>query len=175
VFAKTVKDGVGVYLQARHFDEAGTLNTLLHCDLEAKYLTQKHLLRPGDVLFSAKGTKNFAAVFAKGYPPAVASTSFFVLRLGQQQVLPDYLAWYLNNANAQKILKGAAMGTSIVSISKVVLQKLEIPIPPLDVQELVLKIENLRKTEKLLKQQIDLLREQQVQQKIFNAINSTQW
>jgi Type I restriction modification DNA specificity domain len=170
VFAQTIKNGAGVYLQARHFDETGTLNTMLHADLEARYLTPRHLLSPGDVLFSAKGTRNFAAVFTEGNPPAVASTSFFVIRLLQAQVLPGYLAWYLNHANTQKKLKSSAMGTSIVSISKTVLEKLEIPIPAIDRQHLVLKIDGLQKTKKVLKQQIDLLHEQQVQQKIINAI-----
>ena len=60
-FAETVSKGEVVYLKAKHFDENGKLNTILHPDLNINNITEKHLLKPGDVLFAAKGTKNFAA------------------------------------------------------------------------------------------------------------------
>ena len=43
-----------------------------------------HILRQGDVLFAAKGTKNFAALYESKYHTAVASTSFFVIRVHKQ-------------------------------------------------------------------------------------------
>ena len=77
IFGKTESKGDIVYLQAKHFSETGQLHTILHPDLKADNITDKHLLRTGDVLFAAKGTKNFAAVFENHNEPAVASTSFF--------------------------------------------------------------------------------------------------
>lgn len=81
VFAKPIKDGEIVYLQAKHFNENGQLIGLLHPDLLAESISGKHLLQPGDILFAAKGTKNFAAWYESKNLPAVASTSFFVIRL----------------------------------------------------------------------------------------------
>jgi restriction endonuclease S subunit len=63
------------------------------------------------------------------------------------------------------------MGTSIASISKSVLEELEIFIPDLQTQRAILKITQLRNSEKYLKQQIETLREKQIQQQIINAIN----
>jgi hypothetical protein len=127
VFAKPINEGEIVYLQAKHFDETGQLISFLHPDLLAENISGKHLLQQGDVLFAAKGTKNFA-VWYESLPaghtgknlPAVASTSFFVIRLKENtidKVLPEYLAWYINQPVSQKFLKGNAMGTFIVSIS----------------------------------------------------------
>ena len=62
------------------------------------------------------------------------------------------------------------MGTSIVSISKSVLEELEISIPDLETQKAILKITHLRNSEKKLQQQIESLREKQIQQQIFNAL-----
>ena len=169
-FAKTVAEGDIVYLQARHFDENGQLINILHPELKADNITEKHLLRPGDVLFVAKGTKNIAAVYESHNPPSVASTSFFVLRLFNEDILPEYLAWFINHPNTQKILKGDAIGSSMVSISKAVLEKLEISIPDMQTQQSILKIMKLRNIEKKLKQQIEILREKQIQQQIINAI-----
>ena len=45
-----------VYLQAKHFDVNGQLLAALHPDLMADGISEKHLLKDGDVLFAAKGT-----------------------------------------------------------------------------------------------------------------------
>jgi len=171
-FAKPTLEGEVVYLQAKHFDEAGQICADLHPDLMADSISEKHLLRRGDVLFAAKGTKNFSTVYDIKLP-AVASTSFFVIRIEnkyKQQILPQFIAWLINNPIAQAYLKGQAMGSSIASISKGVLEELEISIPSIQKQQLILKISNLRNQEVELRRQLEILREKQIQQQILNAI-----
>ncbi|MDE3234510.1 MAG: restriction endonuclease subunit S [Bacteroidota bacterium] len=170
LFAKPAGFGELVYLQSKHFDEYGQLHSVLHPDLLAEGISEKHLLKDGDVLFAAKGTKNFAAVFENHNEPSVASTSFFVIRTTDNKVLPQFLAWFLNNHTTQTLLKGQAIGTSIPSISKHVLENLEITIPSIETQQTILQITKLRNREKTLKQQIETLREKQIQQQIINAI-----
>ena len=102
--------------------------------------------------------------------PAVASTSFFVIRLHDRNVLPGYLTWFLNHPSTQTVLKGQARGSSIASISKAVLSELEIPIPNIQKQELILKIFKLQNKAKNLKQQIEMLREKEIQHLLINAI-----
>lgn len=170
LFAKPSGIGEVVYLQSKHFDENGHLLSTLHPDLMAEGISEKHLLRNGDVLFAAKGTKNFAAVYESHNEPAVASTSFFVIRLIDKKVMPEYLAWFLNSHKTQTLLKGQAIGTSIPSISKHVLENLEMTVPIIETQKAILQITKLRNKEKVLKQKIETLREKQIQQQILNAI-----
>ncbi len=170
LFAKPVGIGELVYLQSKHFDEYGQLNSILYPDLGAEGVSEKHLLKEGDVLFAAKGTKNFAAVYDNHNEPAVASTSFFVIRLTNQKVLPAYLAWFLNSHPIQTLLKGQAIGTSIPSISKQVLENLEMVVPSIEIQKTILQITILRNKEKALKMEIETLREKEIQQQIINAI-----
>lgn len=170
VFTKPIPNGEIVYLQAKHFDGNGLLKTSLHADLKMNSSIEKHLLKPGDVLFSAKGTKNFAAVYEDHNQPCVASTSFFVIRLAEHTILPNYLVWYLNNPSVQQVLKAQAIGSSMVSISKGVLEELEISIPDLEIQTTILKITQLRNSEISIKQQIEALREKLILQQISNAI-----
>jgi restriction endonuclease S subunit len=173
VFAKPVKEGQIVYLQSKHFDENGILRSSLYPDLKSDSISEKHLLQNGDIIFAAKGTKNFAALYESKNKPAVASTSFFVIRLTedfQSKVLPEFLTLYLNSVPAQNYLKSQAVGSSIVSISKSVIDELELSIPDLDTQKAILRITNLRNVEKKLLQQIDMLREKQIQQQIINAL-----
>lgn len=170
VFAKTVQKGEIVYLQARHFDENGELAETLYPDLEADSKIHKHLLKKGDVLFAAKGARNFAAWYENDTIPAVASTSFFVIRLNDTTVLPGYLVWFLNHPGTQTLLKGQARGSSIASISKAVLSELEIPVPTIQKQKLILQLYKLRNKEKNLKQQIEILREKEIQHLLIKAI-----
>ena len=171
-FAKPVFGGEVLYLQAKHFNEAGQISTGLLPDLMADSISERHLLKRGDVLFAAKGTKNFAVVYDID-ELAVASTSFFVIRLKdefKQRILPEFLTWLMNHSVNQSYLKAQARGSSIVSISKRALEELEVSIPIIQKQNLILKISSLRSKEKDLMQQIEILREKQIQQQIINAI-----
>lgn len=170
VFAKPIQEGQIVYLQAKHFVSNGEITEKLYPDLEHTKRIAKHFLKKGDVLFAAKGTKNFAAWYENDDIPAVASTSFFVIRLHDRNILPGYLTWFLNHPSTQTLLKGQARGSSIASISKAVLSELEIPIPNIQKQELILKIFKLRNKEKNLKQQIENLKEKEIQHLLINAI-----
>lgn len=171
LFAKPVLKGEVVYLQAKHFDENGNLTSDLHPDLIYENSIEKHLLMPGDIVFAAKGSKNFAAVFKSEYLSSVASTSFFVIRIEERNsILPEYLAWFLNQPNTQKFLKGNAIGTNIVSISKAVLNDLEILIPSAEKQKIILEIAELLDKEKLLRVKIETLKEKQIQYQIIKAL-----
>lgn len=170
LFSKPSGNGEVVYLQSKHFDEDGQLHGMLYPDLNADGISKKHLLQEGDVLFAAKGTKNFAAVFENRNEPSVASTSFFVISSTDNKVMPQYLAWFLNNPSTQTLLKGHAIGTSIPSISKQVLENLEIPVPEIKTQKAIVEISKLRKKEKSLKQKIETLTEKLIQQQIINAV-----
>ena len=158
LFAKPTGIGELIYLQSRHFDEYGQMQSVLHPDLITEGISEKHLLKDGDVLFAAKGTKNFAVVFESHNKPSVASTSFFVIRPTDKKVLPQYLAWFLNNHTTQTLLKSQAIGTSIPSISKQVLENLEITVPGMETQKAILQVIKLRNKEKLLRQKIETLR-----------------
>ena len=169
-YARPIEEGDVVYLQSKHFNEYGQLNALLHPDLNRKEISEKHLLKDGDVLFAAKGTKNFAVVYENHNEPAVASTSFFVIRINNNAILPNYLAWFFNSHHAQTIIKGQALGTSILSISKQVLENLELEVPSIETQKAILQIITLRAKEKKLKQDIEALREKEIQVRIMQAV-----
>jgi restriction endonuclease S subunit len=165
-----VLTGEIVYLQAKHFNQRGILTDDLHPDILYKDVSDKHILNSGDVLFAAKGTRNFAAAFKGINFPAVASTSFFVIRLHERNIEPEFLAWFINHPDTQQYLKNNARGTSIVSISKDVLEHLIVSIPTIKIQQTILKIAALREKEISLKQQIDILKDKQIQQQILKAL-----
>jgi restriction endonuclease S subunit len=63
------------------------------------------------------------------------------------------------------------MGTSIPSISKLVLEELEIPVPTIEMQKSVVAISKLRRHEKNIYNKLESLRDKKIQLQITNAIN----
>jgi len=158
------------YIQARHFDQESKLSRIIIPELPLNEKTQRHLLQAGDILVSSKGGDYFAAEFEGEIGPAVASTTFLVLRLKGQDVLPQYLVWFLNHPQTQAWFETKSIGSAIQSISKGILETLEVPIPSIEVQHRVLRIHELRNKERLLRSRIEEQRERLIQQEIFNAI-----
>lgn len=173
ILSKPEAAGDFVYLQAKHFDEDGNLHSPPKPDLKSSHAVKKHLLEPGNVLFAAKGSKNFATCYEEGEAPAVASTSFFVIRLTTGSILPKFLTWFLNSPKTQRLLKASATGTSMVSISKSVLEELDIPVPTIEEQQLIIQITELQNQEKRLRQRIDMLHEKRIHQSIEKLISKS--
>jgi restriction endonuclease S subunit len=132
---------------------------------------QKYFLRKGDVLVASKGYDHFAVAYKEIIKPAVASSMFIVLKIeNKEQILPEFLVWFLNHPKTQTILSGTSKGTDLPSLRKNDIGDLEITIPTIQKQKAVLELHALRQKEKSLHQQIEILRETQLQQQLLNSI-----
>ncbi|HMO41379.1 MAG TPA: restriction endonuclease subunit S [Saprospiraceae bacterium] len=152
VYAKTNAPGNVQYLQAKYFDERGTILPILSERQGIPFTARlsSHLLQDGDVLFMAKGDRHQACLYRQEMGRAIASTSFLVVRIQDDKIMPAYLQWFLNTAILQKRLASLARGTHIPSISKKTLQELEIHIPSLSTQEAIIDIHALWQREQEL-------------------------
>lgn len=99
-------------------------------------------LRDGDVLFAARGGRNYAVCLSDVPPRTVCAPHFFVLRLraGAAQVLPAYLAWHLNSGPSRRYLAGHAEGTDQLSIRRAVLEDTPIAVLSLERQRLLVAL-----------------------------------
>lgn len=92
-------------------------------------------LRPGDVLVLARGERPYALV-APDWPwPALASSSFYVVRVRREHLLPEYLAWYLNTPAAVARLAAGMRGAKIRWLPRPALAELEVAAPTLARQQ----------------------------------------
>jgi hypothetical protein len=56
------------------------------------------LLRPGDILFMARGVRNYSLLIDKVPDSVLAAACFFIIRVSKSEALPEYLWWYLNQS-----------------------------------------------------------------------------
>jgi Type I restriction modification DNA specificity domain len=171
IFAQPHHQGEVIYLQARHFDQDGKLTADLLPELEATKSVARHLLVPGDLLFCARGSRNFATVMPTDMPPAVASTSFMILRTEKKDFAkPDFIAWWLNLPTTKAKLSAKAQGTAIASIDKTALLELEINLPSLEKQQTIVNIDRLAKRAKQISAKLEALKDQHTQLTILQAL-----
>ncbi len=115
-------------------------------------------LGAGDILFASRGSLNYSAVVqASPEPtrPAVASPYFYVVKAQNEQLLPEYLAWWLNQPPCQRHFAQHAEGTLTKSVRRSVLESAPIVLPPLEQQHSIVKlVKNIRRQRQLLEQQI---------------------
>lgn len=171
VHAQFGQFGTATYLQSNFFTESGDWKKTIHPNLVLDKQTERHLLREGDILFAAKGAKNFATIVTNKMGACVASSTFLVIRIKAEQrksILPEFMVWFLNHPNTLSFLKSKAIGSGVPSISKRVLDETEIVTPDLNIQHNIIIIDNLRKREKHLKNKIEELRQMQIQKLLFN-------
>ncbi|MCD7932702.1 MAG: restriction endonuclease subunit S [Tannerellaceae bacterium] len=135
------------YIQAVDFEEGGELKVLANDSSIVLYESKfdKHYLKPDEILLVTKGNHNYAAIYPSSglNYSSIASSSFLVLTITDKTVLPEYLCWYLNYEQTQNKLKEFRKGTSIPSISKSLIEGLEIKIPALEQQKQIVELAQL--------------------------------
>jgi len=161
-----------LYLQAVHFTRSGSFDQTVVPQLKLNNKLEKHLLKEGDLLFAAKGLNNFAAVYHINIGKAVASSSFIVIKVREeekQKMLPEYLAWFITHNKQIKLMHEQQLGTTIPSISMKQLAELEIDIPPIPMQKKIIAIHQLREKEKELTNLLEEWKDKQIQLLLSDA------
>ncbi|WP_131537427.1 restriction endonuclease subunit S [Pedobacter nototheniae] len=87
---------------------------------------EKHLLRAGDIIIVNKGVRFSTFIFSGDMGNVVATTAFYVISAGEK-IEPEYLFWYLNQAEAKAFLSENVQGSVIPAITKNVLMRMPVP------------------------------------------------
>lgn len=147
IYEKVYPDGDTLYLQVSDFRGGKYLRADIKPMVMLYERVNKYILKDKDLLFAAKGTSNFCVMYRSGDENAVASSSFFVLRIIKQELDPEYLCWFLNTPHVLSRLRAHAVGTSIPSITKTMLADLDINILPIEEQRLIVEYNKLQNRE----------------------------
>jgi restriction endonuclease S subunit len=110
------------------------------------------VLRRNDVLFMARGTKNFSVLIEDLPDSVLAAGSFFIIRVRSEDILPEYLWWYLNQAPVENyLMRHTGRGVHMPVVTRAILENLEVPVPSMKIQK------NIIETNKLMRREQELL------------------
>lgn len=100
-------------------------------------------LEVGDILLATRGSSNYAVlvnVLPSAGLAAVATPQFYVLRVKQGTLQPEYLHWWLNQAPCRRYFERNAEGSFTKSLRRAVLEDAPIVIPSEQEQQTVIKL-----------------------------------
>ena len=94
----------------------------------------------GDVIFAKMKDTHKSLKITKNEEDIIFSTGFFVLRSkDENKLLSDYLYYYLNTNEFQKIKDSLVKGATQEAINLDGLKKIKIPVPTIDKQKMVVE------------------------------------
>lgn len=105
-------------------------------------------LQKGDVLFAARGGRNLAGFVGEIDKPIVCAPHYFLIQVTDKSVLPEFVAWQLNQDGAQRYFANSAEGSAQTSIRRAVLEATSLVIPTLEKQQAIVEFDNKVKQEK---------------------------
>ncbi|MBC8459605.1 MAG: restriction endonuclease subunit S [Deltaproteobacteria bacterium] len=149
---ESFENGSHFLLQARDVDgEKLTYQTDGLIRFNPDSFSSDGILRKNDVLFMARGARNYSVILLDIPDFTLAAACFFIVRVSDQKLLPAYLCWYLNQPPVESYLfRQSGRGVHMPVIRRSVLEKLDIPLPNLESQKKIVELEALRKEEEHL-------------------------
>lgn len=141
---KTEHDGTHAVIQMRDFDDHNNLNHRALSRVNLAELPEKCLVNKNDVLFLSRGHNNFAYPVTDLLDDTIAASYFFILKVRSEKVLPEYLAWCINQTPAQVYLHNIArQGTRMPLVSKSAFEDLKVHVPDIKTQKSIIELNSL--------------------------------
>ncbi len=145
------KPGSGIYaVQMKDVSPEDSVNwdNVIETELSGK--KQPDWLAPGDILFVARGSYNYAVLIEEMDKQVICAPHFYILRATDPSLLPAFLVWQLNQRPLRKYFDSAAEGSLTKSIRRSILEQAEIVVPPLEKQHKILGLHKAIQQEKKL-------------------------
>jgi hypothetical protein len=116
---------------------------------------ERYWVRAGDLLFRSRGERNTAVVIdPRSTRAAIAVLPLIALHPNSDLVDSRYLAWFINQSETQRYFDKCARGTALRMIPKACLDALEVVLPDLGTQKLIVEIDVLARRERELANQL---------------------
>lgn len=117
-------------------------------------LSEKYMLKPGDILFMSRGTNNYAVLLAELPHPSIAPLTFYILK-PRAGVLPAYLAWCLNQEPVKALINSIRTGAATPLVPRDAFADIMIPLPAMNIQERVADLSHLQAREDALLRRLE--------------------
>ncbi len=160
------KDGNIKVIQLKDVDNQGKLNLDNLFKVKIDDINESALLQKFDILFKSKSNYHTASnIGVLANDKMIVTSHFFIVRVTNKGLMPEYLTWFLNQKNSQQYFQTQAGGTTVHLVNKKVLGELPVVFPNLDIQRKIIAVIKLFSKEKELVQTILTKKE-----KLINAV-----
>jgi restriction endonuclease S subunit len=157
-------------VRAKDVDENLYININELTTIEKEDFKEKFFLNKSDVILSARG-KLEAAVLDANQKDIIASSSVYIIRLQRNDIIPEYLAIFLNSIDGQRKIKERITGSAIKTILRKDLKDIPITIPDIKTQKEIVDIYKISQREQQLLKQKTIFKKQISEGLISNLIN----
>ncbi len=146
-----MESGTHKVIQIRDFDQNLALREGALSWVRIDKPGDSYLINKGDVLFLSRGHKNWAAPIVDDFRDTIAVSHFFVLKIKNKDVMPEYLVWYINQAPTQEYLqRNARHGTHMPLVPLSAFKELIVEVPEMETQKKIVELSKLMNKEKQL-------------------------
>ncbi len=125
--------------------------------------TERYLVSKGDVLFLSRGHRVLAVPVLEQLKNTIAAYYFYIVRVHTENLLPEYLAWFINQRPAQMFLEKRMRGSHIKMVPKSAFASLEINMPSVATQKTIVELERLSRKEEICLTNLARARKRMVQ------------
>ncbi|ODT79406.1 MAG: hypothetical protein ABS76_19645 [Pelagibacterium sp. SCN 64-44] len=124
---------------------------------EAPVVARALTIEEGDLIVGARGSNTDVRVATGALVGAYISLDLYLVRPNRALVAPQYLAAFLELPTTQAALAGGKQGTGLARLAKEALEKTEVPLPPMQQQQLIAGLaQSFEQEGRLLKQLTEL-------------------
>lgn len=154
--------GAVAVIQMKDLTDENIVNcqSLSYVDM-AKF-NENHYAKKGDLIFRTRSLTSTSAILSDDPGLAVVSAPLLKIRVTSPSVMPAYLNWFISQLPAQVFLTSQARGTTQKMISKETLEILEIDVPPLEKQKIIVELAGLAEEEQRIIIKLALKRKQYI-------------
>jgi hypothetical protein len=124
---------------------------------EAPAVARALMMEEGDLIVGARGSVTDVCAACEAVFGAFVSLDIYLVRPNRDRVNPQYLVAFLALPATQALLAGSKQGSSLARLPKEALEKIEVPLPPMPVQQMIAGLSlSFEEEDKLLKKLTDL-------------------
>ena len=164
---ETMETGLVAVIQMKDLTSANLVccDELVKVDMDTP--KEHHLVRPGDLIFRSRGLTSTSALLVDDPGVAVLSAPLLRIRIANNSILPEYLNWYISQPPAQSYFASCSSGTALKMISKQSLENLELFVPSIARQRLVVEMASLAAEEQRILKTLTEKRNQYISSKLL--------
>ena len=139
-------------IQMKDLTDNNDLNSQSLINIEMDNLKDHHRVKQNDLAFRSRGLTNTAAIINTDIDTAIIAAPLLRIRVSNNDLLPEYLCWHINQPLSQSQLQSQSTGTNIKMISKAALEGLVITLPNIETQKQIVALDKLSASEHRLMQ-----------------------